>query len=70
MTIATGCPTYTTSSRASGSYWRPSPVATIGKSAAVSTPTTPGAASAASVRIAVILAWASWATTSRACNNP
>ncbi len=68
--IATGCPAYMISSRARGVFERPGPVATIGRSAAVSTATTPGSSLAAVVSTDLISAWASCASSNRACSSP
>ena len=57
-TSATGWPAHRISSRASGWWSRSVPSSTIGRSAAVSTATTPGTASASDVSIDTIRAWA------------
>ena len=49
---------------------RPEPVATIGRSSAASTATTPGSSRAAVMSIDLINAWASWASRRRACRSP
>jgi hypothetical protein len=69
-TSATGWPAHMISSRASGWWSRSVPSSTIGRSAAVSTATTPGTASASDVSIDTIRAWAGRASTGRPWRRP